>query len=318
MGLARDRGEDREIKKMTRYVKLIYNPTAGEMLIREKLDDIIELYQRRGYTIVPYRLDFRGDSAGMIADLDGRFDHVLLAGGDGTVNYVVNLFKKSGIDIPLAIIPTGTANDFAMMLGTQYGEVVDMCRAVLDGKMASVDIGRVNGNYFVNVFSCGLFTDISQKTPTIMKNTFGKLAYYVSGLGELAHYRTMEVKIETDGGNFEGRCFLFLVFNGKTAGTIRLAYLSEVNDGLLDLLVIKSAGPIQTLQTALRYLMQMQQGNASSYPPGVEHIRCSRLRAESRTSETTDIDGQPGPAFPLEITCEKDALRVIIPKNSLG
>ncbi len=299
---------------MARYVKFIYNPTAGETAIRDRLDDIIALYQQRGYTIVPYRLDFKGDGSGMLADLDGRFDHLLLAGGDGTVNYVVNLLKNNGIDIPLAILPAGTANDFAMMLGTRHGDVVDMCRAILDGEVRSVDIGKVNGNWFVNVFSCGLFTEISQKTPTIMKNTFGKLAYYVSVLGELTRYRTMEVKIETDGGNFEGRCFLFLVFNGKTAGTIRMAYLSEVDDGLLDLLVIKSAGPVQTLQTAVRYLVQMQHGNASSYPPGIEHIRCSRLRAESKTPEATDIDGQPGPSFPLEITCEKDALRVVIPK----
>ena len=299
---------------MVRYVKFIYNPVAGETAIRDRLDDIIALYQQRGYTIVPYRLDFRGDGAEMIADLDKRFDHVLLAGGDGTVNYMVNLLKKNNIDIPLAIIPAGTANDFAMMLGTRHGDVTDVCRAILDGRVASVDIGKVNGNCFVNVFSCGLFTDISQKTPTIMKNTFGKLAYYVSGLGELARYRTMEVKIETDGGNFEGRCFLFLVFNGKTAGTLRMAYLSEVDDGLLDLLVIKSAGPVKTIQTALRYLVQMQLGNASSYPDGIEHIRCSRLRAESKTPETTDIDGQPGPSFPLEITCEKNALRVIIPE----
>ncbi len=313
MGLARDRREDRE---MIKYVKFIYNPAAGETVIRDRLDDIIALYQRRGYAIVPYRLDFRGDSSEMIADLDGRFDHVLLAGGDGTVNHVVNLLKKNNIDIPLAIIPAGTANDFAMMLGTRQGDVVDMCHAILDGRVDSVDIGKVNGNYFVNVFSSGLFTDISQKTPTIMKNTFGKLAYYVSGLGELARYRTMEVKIETDGGNFEGRCFLFLVFNGKIAGTIRMAYLSEVDDGLLDLLVIKSAGPVKTIQTALRYLAQMQQNNASSYPSGIEHIRCSRLRAECKTPETTDVDGQPGPAFPLEITCEKNGLRVIIPSTN--
>ena len=301
---------------MGRYVKFIYNPKAGEAAIRDRLDDIIAVYQERGYTIIPYRLDFKGDTAGMIAGLDAdAYDHILLAGGDGTVNYIVNLLKNNNVDIPIAILPAGTANDFAMMLGTPQGDVTYMCRAILDGETTSVDIGKVNGNYFVNVFSCGLFTDISQKTPTILKNTFGKLAYYVSGIGELARYRKMEVKIETDGGDFEGKCFLFLVFNGKTAGTLRLAYLSKVDDGLLDLLVIKGTGPFKTIQTALRYLVQIQSGNASSYPSGVEHIRCSRLRAESKTSETTDIDGQPGPGFPLEITCEKNALRVIIPRQ---
>lgn len=299
---------------MARRVKFIYNPSAGEAKIPARLDDIIALYQERGLTIVPYRLDFRGDPAGMLADLDDSYDHILLAGGDGTVNYVVNLLKKHGVDIPLALIPAGTANDFAMLLGTPQGDVTEVCRAILDGEAAEVDIGRVNGEYFVNVFSCGLFTKVSQKTPTLMKNTFGKLAYYVSGLGELTRYRKMAVRIETDGGDYEGKCLLFLVFNGKTAGNLRLSFLSEVDDGLLDLLIITGDRPLERIPTTLRYLMQVQFGNPSSYPAGVAHIRCSRLKAESDTTQTTDIDGQPGPAFPLEITCEKNALKVIRPR----
>lgn len=297
-------------------VKFIYNPLAGETRIGERLDDIIALYQSRGYAIMPYRLDFSADTSDMLDGLDDSFDHILLAGGDGTVNHVVNLLMSRNIAIPLAVIPAGTANDFAMMLGTNQGDVTDTCRAILDGKAERIDIGKVNGNYFVNVFSCGLFTNISQKTPTILKNTFGKLAYYFSGIGELTKgYRTLDVRIETDGGNFDGRCLLFLVFNGKTAGTLRLAYLSEVDDGLLDLLIIKSTGPFATIQTALRYFTQIQSGKATSYPAGIEHIRCRHITAVSQTPKTTDIDGQPGPDFPLEITCETNALRVIIPDS---
>ena len=70
-----------------------------------------------------------------------------------------------------------------------------------------VDLGKANDEYFVNVFSCGLFTDVSQKTPTVLKNTFGKLAYYVGGLGELPNFRKMYVSIETEVGKYEGSSF---------------------------------------------------------------------------------------------------------------
>lgn len=299
---------------MARLVRFIYNPASGETKIADRLDDIIALYQQAGYMLVPYRLDFSAPPEAVIEGIDSAYDHILLAGGDGTVNYVVNVLKEHRLDIPIAIIPAGTANDFALLLGTPQGDVTEIVRTILDGERISVDVGRVNGEYFVNVFSCGLFTDISQKTPTILKNTFGKLAYYVGGIGELTRYRKMNISIESDGGNYQGKCLLFLVFNGKTAGTLRLAYLSEVDDGLLDVLIIKDGGPLGTMQTALRYLVSVQFGRATSYPPGVVHIRCSRLKAESHTAETTDIDGQPGPAFPLEITCEKDGLQVIRPR----
>lgn len=103
-----------------------------------------------------------------------------------------------------------------------------------------MDLGRANGRYFANVFSCGLFTDVSQKTPTAWKNNLGKIAYYINGIGDLPRFRKMELSITSDGGDFRGNAIIFFVFNGRTAGTLPLAYLSEGDDGLLDILVLKA------------------------------------------------------------------------------
>ena len=297
-----------------RRVKFVYNPASGENMVTERLDDIIAVYQRKGYSIVPYRLTFEGNPDQEIAgDLDFSYHHILIAGGDGTVNYVVNLLKSRKIDLPIAVLPTGTANDFASMLDIPQ-DVGQACRRLLSGEIRRIDLGRANGLYFVNVFSCGLFTDVSQRTPTILKNTFGKLAYYVGGIGELSKLRKMHIRITTDGGDFSGSSLIFFVFNGKTAGQLRLAYLSEPDDGLLDVLIVKGDYPLETVRTVFQYMAMSRSRPASTYPSGIVHIRCSRLSAESVTPETTDIDGQPGPAFPLEITCEKGALRVLCPK----
>lgn len=294
-------------------VKFIYNPSSGENLIGENLDRIIALYQSRSYMLVPHRLDFISDTAEALADIDESYHHALVAGGDGTVNYIVNLMKREGIDIPLGILPAGTANDFASALGIPpRTELVEACQMILDGNIIPIDIGKVNGRYFVNVFSCGLLTDISQKTPTAMKNAFGKLAYYVGGLGELTRYRKIHVTIESDGGRYDGDCLMFLVFNGRTAGSLKIAYLSEIDDGLLDVIIIKGDGTIQTIQTLLHYLPLS--GKHTHYPAGIEHFRCSRLSATCTSDETTDIDGQPGPGFPLEIECDKGGLKVLIPR----
>lgn len=293
-------------------VKFIYNPSSGENLVASSLDEVVRLYQEKGYSIVPYRLNFKADPDEMISDIDDTYHHVLIAGGDGTVNYVVNRLKRRGLDIPIAVVPAGTANDFATILGIP-ADIIKAVRMILDGEIRPIDLGRVNDEYFVNVFSCGLFTDVSQKTPTVIKNTFGKLAYYVNGLTELTRFRKMHIKLESDGGGYEGGSIIFFVFNGRTAGNLKIAYKSEIDDGLLDVLVIKGDNPLETVQTIMHYMPLI--GGQKKYPTGIVHIQCSRLTAHCDSDETTDIDGQKGPGFPLEITCEKGGLRVLCPRT---
>lgn len=103
-------------------VRFAYNPKAGETVITDWLDNIIDIYQRGGYSIMPYRLAFtETEETDLLDDIDGSYHHILVAGGDGTVNYVVNLLKRRNLDLPVAVLPTGTANDFANTLGVPVG-----------------------------------------------------------------------------------------------------------------------------------------------------------------------------------------------------
>ena len=299
-------------------VCFLYNPSAGETVITEWLDTIVMIYQQHGYMVVPYRLAFKPEEEKALVELLGYgFRHVLIAGGDGTVNYVVGVMKRSGIDIPVAVLSTGTANDFAGMLGMPT-DINQACHAILGGEEHRVDLGVANGEYFVNVFSCGLFTDVSQKTPTVLKNNFGKLAYYVSGLGELPNFRKMNISIRSKEANFDGTSLIFFVFNGRTAGRMRFAFNAEIDDGLLDVLVVKGDSPIDTLRTIFHFIRQnarLVRMQPEDYPAGVFHFKSDDFVVDCplRRDETTDIDGQPGPNFPVHITCEHAALRVIRP-----
>lgn len=293
-----------------RKTLFIYNPLSGDTPVKDAFDEIITMYATRGLHLLFHRLVFDDSDREAIAAIDSSFDHILLAGGDGTVNYAVNILRSLGTDIPIAVLPAGTANDFASMLGMPQ-DITAACRAILGGKIHPMDIGRVNDRYFVNVFSCGLFTDISQKTPTVWKNNFGKLAYYINGIGDLTRFRRMELSITTDNGDYNGNALIFFVFNGRTAGTLPLAYLSESDDGLLDVLVIKGDTPLETFRTVMTYLPRFMQ--RKEYPDGIVHMRCRHLHAETARNEHTDIDGQPGPDFPIDIKCEHAALRTIVP-----
>ena len=123
-------------------VRFAYNPKAGETVITDWLDNIIDIYQRGGYSIMPYRLAFtEAEETDLLDDIDGSYHHILVAGGDGTVNYVVNMLKRRNLDLPVAVLPTGTANDFANTLGVP-SDIEKACRRILGGEIRRVDPGQ--------------------------------------------------------------------------------------------------------------------------------------------------------------------------------
>ncbi|MDR0509643.1 MAG: YegS/Rv2252/BmrU family lipid kinase [Rikenellaceae bacterium] len=302
-------------------VKFIYNPSSGDNQVYSCLDEIIALYQRAGYSLVPYRLDFAARHEEAIEDIDETYHHVLAAGGDGTVNHVVNMLQHNSIDIPLAIIPTGTANDFAKHIGMP-GDILDCCRRILGGEARPVDIGLASGagqgRYFINIFACGLFTEISHKTSSLMKNTFGRMAYIFGTLGEMPNLRRMNLRIASDGGSFEGSCLLLAVFNGKTAGQMPVAHRARIDDGLLDVVILRGERTLAALAESVAHLTTAGKPTRVKQSE-IVHFQCSQLTIESRADkhgkhdEPTDVDGQPGPAFPLKITCLPGAQQIIMP-----
>lgn len=287
-------------------VKFIYNPYSGDNAIINRMDDVIKVHQRAGYNVEPFRIDKESDIKDAFEGMDESYKYILIAGGDGTIDSVINKMKQNNIDLPVAFLPVGTANDFAKYIGMP-SDVEKACNQIIDSKVKRFDLGRINNKYFVNVASTGLFTDISQKTDSSLKNTMGKLAYYVKALEEVTNLKRINVKIESPVVNFEGKIYTLLVFNGQTAGNIKFADLSEADDGLLDVVVIKK----ELITSGLNNLMiKMKKGQLADMD-GVLYFKCKELRVECEDDVVTDIDGEKGPDFPLEISCERRAIKIM-------
>ena len=287
-------------------VKFIYNPYSGENLILSKLDKVISLHQEAGYTIVPYRITAGADVGVALNDIkDGNYKYILIAGGDGTVDSVVNAMAKSGISLPIGILPVGTANDFSKFLGMP-SDVEEACKQILSSEVKSVDLGSINDKYFVNVASTGLFTDVSQKTDVNLKNTIGKLAYYLKGLEELPNFRKLHVNILSKEVEFDGEMYLLLVFNGATAGNFNLATRADACDGLLDIIMFKAVQIYELLPLFIKVLKGEHLDSNK-----VLYFKTDYLKVECHEDIVTDIDGEKGPDFPLEIKCIKGGLKLL-------
>lgn len=287
-------------------VKFIYNPYSGENVILDHLDIVIKIHQEAGYTIVPYRIDKEIDVINAFNDFrDTNYYYVLIAGGDGTIDNVVNAMAKAGVSVPIGILPVGTANDFGKFLGMP-SDISKACRQILNSEVTSVDLGSINDKYFVNVASTGLFTDVSQKTDVNLKNTIGKLAYYLKGLEELPNFRKLEIKIKSEEMEYEGNMYFMLVFNGQTAGNFKLATKASADDGLLDVIIFKAIPIIELIPLFVKVLKGEHLDSDN-----VIYFKTNNIYIESNEDIVTDIDGEKGPDFPLNIKCIKGGLKVL-------
>ena len=282
---------------------ILYNVKAGRGRIRRRMDAIEAQFFAAGWIPVPKMLSF-GENP--FDNLSQEYDLVVVCGGDGTINYVVNAMRSKGVDYPLGIIPVGTANDFAGAIG-MHRNPVKAAQQIIGGTQQMLDCGKVNGLYFVNIFSFGLFTTTSQHTPDRLKHSIGKAAYLIEGSKELHHREYIPLHIVHDGGEMDVESVMTLIFNGETAGRFPLARNASVCDGLLDCVLMRKCGTFEGAWATLKYLVN---GKANDE---VIHLRSSKLLITSPLSPLTDMDGQPSAEFPLEIECLKGALRVIVP-----
>lgn len=292
---------DARLKK----VKFIYNPYSGEQVILKNLDNVIKIHQKYKYIVEPYRIE-KDDSVGNAfngMNID-EYKYILIAGGDGTVDSVVNAMKENNIDLPIGILPVGTANDFGKFLGIS-SNVTQACEDIINYEEKPIDIGKANGKYFVNVASTGLFTDISQKTDDELKNAIGKIAYYIKSIEEIPNFRRLKVKVSSKEVDFDDEMYLLLVFNGQTAGNMRLAVQADASDGMLDVIIFKATLIHELLPLFIKVLRGDHLDDSK-----VLYFKTKELLIETNEDIVTDIDGEKGPDFPVKIECIQGGIKI--------
>ena len=228
-----------------RKLLLIMNPKSGVMLAPKYMADIIERFSRTGYLTQVLMTTAKGDARDFAHEYGKEADIVVVSGGDGTLNEVIDGLISGGHDIPIGYIPSGSTNDFANSVGLPKN-IFDCVDGIIYGKPHSVDIGSFNGRYFSYVASFGAFTSVTYSVPQNLKNIFGHAAYVMGGITEIANLRAIHARITADPGTpderlHEGDYLLGAVCNSKSVGGIlRLDKLDvDMNDGQMEVLLVK-------------------------------------------------------------------------------
>ena len=287
-------------------VKFIYNPNSGNKNIIHKLDDIIAKYQLNGYTIVPHRISKDTTIEDGLKDINDNYNHILIAGGDGTIDRLVNYMKKNDIDIPIGILPTGTANDFANVLNIPLD--IDVCiENIINSEPKYIDLGVINDDYFVNIASTGMFTDVSQRVDSNLKHSIGRISYIIKGVEDALHLRKFNVTIRSKELEYDGDMYLILVLNGRTAGNISFAHNAMLDDGYLDVIIFKA----MPIPKSIPVLLDIIKGLPLDKHDEIIYFKTDELYIDCSDSIVTDIDGERGPDFPLNIKCMKNGIQIL-------
>jgi diacylglycerol kinase (ATP) len=230
---------------------------------------------------------------------------IVAAGGDGTVNEVVNGIGAS--NVRLGILPVGTMNVIALELGIPMGSLKRAWRVIEAGRVREVDLPLANDEYFVQLAGVGLDAEVVRQTSRDFKRALGPVSYVVS-LAQVAARMPPRLAIRTADGRERLGSFV-LVGNGRYyGGPLTLFKDARLDDGKLDVLVFKN----QSHWDVMRYLQAILFGTHPELPD-VEYFQSERLTVESEDDVPVEIDGEIAGSVPFIFGIAKERLRVLVP-----
>ena len=231
------------------------------------------------------------------------YDHIIVAGGDGTINGVINGIGSA--DVLLSVLPLGTMNVFAYELGIRSSQLKKCWEMIELGRPRTVDLALANQNYFVQLAGVGLDAMTVQGTDLQMRKTIGPVSYLLSAAKVIGGPApTLLVRFE-DGSETAG-CFV-LVGNGRFyGGHFSLFQDAKNDDGLLDLLIFKH----QSYLDIFRYLQGVLIGNHTDLPD-IEYRQVASAQVMSEQSVPLELDGDVSGSTPVHFQIASRKLQVV-------
>jgi diacylglycerol kinase (ATP) len=284
---------------------VILNPTAGSV---KNLEAITNQLRQLGDIHICHAA---GDAEGMAREFSVSHNLVVSAGGDGTLNEVVNGMAAANCVATLGIVPLGTGNDFARTLGvtTDVGAAIEQ---IMTGRTQPIDLVQVTSDqvrYFINVSSGGFSGLVNEKLTPEMKRTWGPLAYLRSAAAAFPQLRGYTTRVAIDDtAAQELDLYNVVVANGRyVAGGIPIAPEAAISDGLFDVVLIPERGPADLALLAAQILV----GKHLSSDAIIFH-RAKRLTISSRPGMWFNVDGEVIGNEPATFDLLPGALRCVV------
>ncbi len=295
---------------MQKRCRIIYNPTSGREAMKNNLVDILNILERAGYETSAYATTPEPNSAKNEAERAAKagFNLIVAAGGDGTINEVVNGIAPLKHRPKLGIIPAGTTNDYARALKIPREDPIGAAKVIAKGQTVKMDIGEAGKNWFVNIAAGGLLTELTYGVPSQVKSLFGYLAYLVKGAELLPQIKPIKMHLEYDGGTYDGKASMFfLALTNSVGGFEQIVPDASLDDGKFTLIVVKTSNLIEILQLITMVL----NGGRHVNDPRILYVKTSKLIAKPVDEKMMiNVDGEYGGDAPMTFKNHRQHLEI--------
>ncbi|MCF6268738.1 MAG: diacylglycerol kinase family lipid kinase [Melioribacteraceae bacterium] len=292
-------------------ILLVYNNFAGNGRAKKNLPQVESLFKKYKINFDIAITKYSGHGIEIVGNADlSKYDGIVAAGGDGTLFEVINGYFKNSSEqtIPLGVLPVGTGNAFARDLELDTTKIEEAIEIISKQKLRKVDVGKFSTEgkdyYFLNIIGAGFVAD-ANKTAQSFK-IFGNFSYIIGVFYRILVLKFTKLKLEFDGKKLETESTFIEVSNTRYTGAdFLMAPNAEIDDGLLDITLVKKISRLKLLQTFPKIFT-----GEHILINEIETHKAKHIKIETDKPLILTPDGELLGTTPVEIECLKHAIEV--------
>ncbi len=294
---------------------IIANPVSGGYLLHSNLiNEAVKYLQAHNWDVTLNLTEQAGDAQRLAREaVEAHVDVVIAAGGDGTINEIIQ--ELAGSETTLGVLPIGTVNVWAREVDIPF-DGMDACEVLLHGQTRQIDLGQVNGHYFMLMAGIGLDGEVAHAVERKPAKRLGALGYLLMGTMLGLGYPAFRIFMQIDGRVVKANAIQVIIGNTQLyGGAIKYTWQAKCDDGLLDICIIRQRSMLGRIAVAFDLLLRR-----NGRDRWIRYERCQTARVRTRNTIAMQLDGDPAghinSGFPsTTFTAVPLALKVIIPNT---
>jgi diacylglycerol kinase (ATP) len=286
---------------------LLYNPVSGRSKFKSHLAYIEQEFKNAHHELMVYESKAPKDLLKVAEEEAANYDVFLVAGGDGTINEVVNGMMHAEKQPALAILPSGTANDIAAIIGINKN-IKKSLKILFSETPVFMDLNQINDQYFVYTAASGILSRVSYDISRRHLKKYGYIAYVIEAMKDLTQEYRYPIKIKYNNEHLSCECVMILGLSSNRVGGMRLINFSssKLNDGLFELRLFtraKSLWRFRLLSSLIRGGKQLREDH---------HLVSSRYEIETSSNVRWNADGEYSCNGNIIIQTHKEKLKIYV------
>lgn len=232
---------------------------------------------------------------------------IIVGGGDGTISSVVDHFAYT--NVVFGVLPLGTANDFARTIGIPL-DLAGAIDVLVNGKVADLDLGKIDDDYFANGASIGMPSIVGRATPHALKRWLGRGAYALVGMKKFIRYRPFSCIITADGKQTSMSVLDIRIASGGYHGGALIVREANPDDGNI---------VVQVLEGSSKWTLAKAWMRMATHTPlhrsEVKIFRAPELTIDTDPKQHVAIDGEVITQTPIRVSVAREALLLMTPRG---